>query len=385
MKTGLIISGVLHGIILLLILLRLPWGGADEDDFLRVTNVTMLNESQYAAAVSQAPDMPDMDMLSMSQPQTDVNDAARPEDDTNPEETEIDITEAPSARDADPDLTAVERLAQPGVAVTAFQPVAPELSPQIAPSIGSGTAGNSVGVTLSAPPVPRAAPRISDVAAPPVPDDARQSDVNTAATTPDETAPDPVEEQPAEATPEAVTEVVPEAQPDAPPSDAPPPERIPVRRSANAEANAADIAQQIREQEEADIRALLDQAVSQATAEVEEPATTASPPTAQLSAAQSQGIGEAVSQNWNKSIVLGKENYETLVVKIAVIVGPDGAIIGDVQPIDPANPTGNFKIAYDAARRAVLRAGVIPLPAGQFPEGVRLILRFDPVLGIGLN
>ncbi len=384
MKTGFIISGVLHGIILLLILFRLPWGSADEDDFLQITNVTMLSESQYAAAVSQAPDMPDMDMLSMSQPETDVNDAARPEDDTNPEETEIDITEAPSARDADPDLTAVERLAQPEVAVTTFQPVAPELSPQIAPSIGSGTTGNSVAVTLSAPPVPRAAPRISSVAAPPVPDAARQSDINTAATIPDETTPDPIEEQPAEATPEAVTEIVPEAQPDAPPADAAPPERIPVRRSVNAEENAADIARKIREQEEADIRALLNQAVSEATAEVDEP-TAASPPTAQLSAAQSQGIGEAVSQNWNKSIVLGKENYEDLVVKIAVIVGPDGAIIGDVQPIDPANPTGNFKIAYDAARRAVLRAGVIPLPAGQFPEGVRLILRFDPVLGIGLN
>ena len=111
------------------------------------------------------------------------------------------------------------------------------------------------------------------------------------------------------------------------------------------------------------------------------------PTTVALTGGQRQGIIEAVSANWNKSIVVGKEDYEQLVIVLEVSVAPNGLIVpGSVKPVDPANPTGDFVVAYDAARRSVLRAEVIPLPAGQYPEGVRLELTFNPAFEVaGFN
>ena len=106
-----------------------------------------------------------------------------------------------------------------------------------------------------------------------------------------------------------------------------------------------------------------------------------------LSGGQLQGIIEAVSRNWNKSIVVGLENYENVTVVLEVAVASSGMIIADsIKPVTPVNPTGDFLIAYDAARRSVLRAEVIPLPYGYYPNGVRLVLTFDPALNeVGLN
>lgn len=377
MKTGVIISGVLHGIMLVLILLRLPWGGPDIREDV-VQEVTTISASEFDAITSDAPLAPATEMAVMMQPTSEVNDTVAPQDTAQPEATEIDITDDPSARDNDPDLTAVERLAQPDVQVETAQPDAPDVAPQISPTFSTGLSGNTSAPSFNAPPVPRSAPRVADTAAPSLPDISRTSDRSVEETVPDETATTPVEEQVSEAIPEAVTEIVPEAQPDAPPSAAPPRNARPVRRSSNAAANAQAIAQALQEQEEEDVRNALAQLN-------EETVATPAAQTAPLTGAQKRGIGEAVAQNWNKSIVLGKANYENLIVKVAVSVGPDGEILGDVEPVDPANPTGDFLVAYEAARRAVLRAGSIPLPAGRYPDGVRLILRFDPVQGIGLN
>ena len=186
---------------------------------------------------------------------------------------------------------------------------------------------------------------------------------------------------------------MPEAQPDVPPSAAPPRASTPPRRSANvakaAEAaeeadHAASAAKEAADraaEEEAAIRELLDEAVAEAAEQaIEEPAVA-------LTGGQREGIIEAVSRNWNKSIVIGKENYEQLVIVLEVSVAFNGAIIqGSVKPLVPSDPQGDFKVAYDAARRSILRAEVIPLPAGQYPAGVRLELTFDPALNeAGIN
>ena len=385
MKTGAIISGAAHGIFLLLLIIGLPWGGPEPRDLVLVTEVTTMTTAEFEAAFSNEPLAPELDFTNMAQPETDVNDAERPQDTAPPEETEIDVTEAPTERDTDPDLTALEQVVQPEVAIETDQPDAPE-TPDIAPSVsqntspvvGLGTNGNSSSPALSAPPTPRSAPRIDSQANAPAPPDAQPDTQVVEETAPDETATDPAEELTATAPEESVTQIEIEAQPDATPSAAPPRATRPPRRSANLATATTEIEDLVRDQEEQAIRDLLDEAL--AAAVTEEPA-----PAASLSAAQKRGIGEAVSQNWNKSIVLGKENYESLVIRLSVSVGPDGTILGNVQPVEPANPTGDFQIAFDAARRAVLRAGTIPLPAGQYPDGVRLILRFDPILGIGLN
>lgn len=376
MKTGVIISTLAHGILLLLIIMEPMWKSPPRSDEIIINEVTLISAAEFDANLSDSPIIPDANIAAMTQPVVEVDDALRPEDAQAPEMTVMDVTEAPSERDGDPDLSAVERLTQPEVAVVTAQPNAPSILPQVSPAISTGEAGSSPSPLFLATPQPRSAPRIDSFSAPALPDDARVSDRTVEAATPDETATETIEETNAEALPESVTEIVPEAQPDVPPSAAPPRATTPLRRSSNVERTAAAVDQAVREAEEAAIRELLDAAVAEAAVQaVEEPTTVA------LTGGQREGIIEAVSRNWNKSIVIGKENFEQLVIVLEVSVAPNGMIVpGSVKPVDPANPTGDFVVAYEAARRSVLRAEVIPLPAGQYPEGVRLELTFDPAL-----
>ncbi|PCJ77004.1 MAG: hypothetical protein COA53_02000 [Rhodobacteraceae bacterium] len=391
MKTGAIISALIHGIFLLLIIVEPMWKPAPRSTEIVINEVTLISAAEFDANQSDSPVVPDINIAAMMQPVAEADDALRPENAQAPEATQMDITEAPSARDVDPDLSAVERLAQPEVAVETAQPTAPNALPQVSPAISTGQAGSSPSPLFLSAPQPRSAPRIDSFSAPALPDNARVSDRTTEATTPDETATEVAEETTAEAQPESVTEIVPEAQPDVPPSAAPPRATTPPRRSANV-AKAAEAAQEVEHAaraaeeaadrvaaEEAAIRELLDAAVAEAVVEA--------PAAATLTGGQRQGIIEAVSRNWNKSIVIGKENFEELVIVLEVSVAYNGLIIpGSVKPLDPANPQGDFQVAYEAARRSVLRAEVIPLPAGQYPEGVRLELTFDPALNeAGVN
>ena len=385
MKTGIIISGIAHGILLLLTLLRLGDTPRPPEEIVEVTEITLITAAELEPEISDAPQVMDMQMTAMAQPVAEMNDAARPNDAIAPEETDMDITEDPTERDTDPDLTALERLAQPEVAVVAAQPASPMAMPQMSPSVSFGGVGNASSPSFAAPPAPRSAPRIASFSAPAMPDTARISDRSRETAAPDESATEAVEDAAAEALPESVTEVAPDAQSDA--EDSPPPlPTTPPRRSANVAKIAETIEVERRQAEEDAARELLEAAVQEAVAEETPEPSVVEQPAVALSGAQRQGIIEAVSRNWNKSIVVGKENYEDLVITLAVSVAPNGTIIGDVEPVNPSNPTGDFEVAYAAARRAVLRAGVIPLPAGAYPEGVRLILKFDPAYDtIGLN
>lgn len=381
MKTGVIISALAHGIMLLLVFLEPRWKSPPRSDEIIINEVTLISAAEFDASLSNSPIIPDANISPMSQPRVELDDAARPEDAQPPAVTEIDVTEAPSERDLDPDLSAVERVPQPEVAIETAQPNTPSILPQVSPVVSTGVVGNAPSPLFLTAPQPRAAPRIDSFSAPALPDNARVSDRNVEATTPDDTATETVEETTAEALPESVTEIVPEAQPDVPPSAAPPRATRPPRRSDNVARAAEAIEQAVREAEEAAIRELLDAAVAEAATQVVEQ------PAVQLTGGQRQGIIEAVSQYWNKSLVEGKENYERLIIVLEVSVAPNGKIIaGSVKPIEPSSPSGDFIIAYDAARRSILRAEIIPLPAGQFPEGVRLELTFNPVLtDAGIN
>lgn len=394
MKTGIIISGIIHGIILLLILLRLEGSSHPVTEIIEVTEVTLITADELEPVVSDAPQVMDMQMTVMAQPVVELNDATRPNDAIAPEETDMDITEDPTDRDTDPDLTALERLAQPKVAVVAAQPSAPMVLPQMSPSVSfGGGVGNSSAPSFSSPAMARSTPRIASFSAPALPDTARISDRSRETAAPDETVTEVVEEANAEALPKSATEITPDTQSDAE-SSSPPLPTTPPRRSANVAKVAEAIEAERQKADDDAARELLETAVKDAARELLEAAVkeavAEAPVTAQpavaLSGSQRQGIIEAVSRNWNKSIVVGKVNYERLIITLAVSVAPNGMIVGDVEPITPSNPTGDFEVAYAAARRAVLRAGVIPLPAGAYPEGVRLILKFDPAFDtIGLN
>ena len=63
---------------------------------------------------------------------------------------------------------------------------------------------------------------------------------------------------------------------------------------------------------------------------------------------------------------------------VRVKMTADGKIVGAVEPVQPRSPNGDFKVAFEAARRAVLKAQPIPLPQGKFRDGDFLEIRFDP-------
>jgi len=250
-----------------------------------------------------------------------------------------------------------------------------EASPELARPPLDGNELNAP-TSLSRPPPPRNAPRVDVRAAEKPPEAARPAPEATpeVADGPAET----VQETPAEAAAplEATTEITPEGQRDVEISAAAPqvatrpprrPRQLTLTQPEAAQPDITDAVAAAIEQEQ--------QAASQSTP----------PVVADLSGPEKSAIADVVSPMWNKGNIIGQENFEQYVVRITVEVSASGAI-ESVTPLEPANPSGLFDVAYQAARRAVFRAGEIPLPAGKFPGGVRLLLRFDPASGeIGFN
>jgi len=126
--------------------------------------------------------------------------------------------------------------------------------------------------------------------------------------------------------------------------------------------------------------------------EAAEPVETLAPESATATAApaslgqdftfgEQQAVGAVIGRTWNKVNIVGKENYEQLVVVVRVKLQANGKVMGDVQPVEPQKPTGDFRVAFEAARRAVLRAQPLPLPQDKFNDGDYLEIRFDPGSG----
>lgn len=381
MQTGTIISGTAHGALILFTMV----GGLDWwQDTLpepKITTVSLIRAAELDVRSSSAPQVPMAAIEQFAQPEITADNTVAPSAETAPNLTEIDQTEAPDAADAEPDLSALTTLAQPEVVV-----VAPSVDVMAPPSDSAPAMfqpalnGNELNapVSMAAPPPPRNAPRIDTTAAAKPPANALP---NVEATPEVSDQPGtPVEDQPAEAAapPESSTAITPEGQQDveisafAPESAARPPRRP--RRLSVPAATPSEEAEQA--------------AINAAVQAAQEASQTTPPVVADLTGPQRAVIGDVVSQKWNKSNITGQENFEQYVVRIVVEVSAGGRV-ESVSPLEPASPSGFFEIAYRAARSAVLqadRAGGIPLPAGKFPNGVRLVLRFDPASGeIGFN
>ncbi len=106
-------------------------------------------------------------------------------------------------------------------------------------------------------------------------------------------------------------------------------------------------------------------------------------PEATLTPKERSIIRDAISRNWDKSDLKMIEDFEQYVVRISVQIGEDGRVEG-VSPHTPSTPLGAYAIAYQAALSAVMTTdenGGIPLPMSKFPNGVTLVLRFDPSSG----
>ena len=389
MKTGTLISGGLHGALIL----AAVTGGLDwQTDTLpepKITTVTLVNAAELDLQSSAAPQLPMADMAQMAQPEITADSVSDLSAESTPTQAPIDQTEAPDSADASPDLSALLQPDQPDVVVDA--PFVQEADPhaEAAPDlVRPALAGNELNAptSMSRPPPPRNAPRIDTTAAakPPEPAAANRDSQPEVTADPGETVPEPVQE--ASAPEEASTEITPEGQrdvaisayapqiatrPPARPRNLRPPEPQPEAAPATDTA-AAEMAEAVN-----------------ASIQAAQAATQTTPPVlAELTGPEKGVIGDALRAEWNTVSFIGQENFEQYVVRITVEINAEGQVEA-VTPLEPANPQGIFDIAYRAARLAVFkvnRAGGIPLPTGKFPIGVTLVLRFDPASGeIGFN
>ncbi len=381
MQTGTIISGVAHGgLVLAAFLGGLDWW-QDNLPEPRITKVTLVRAAELDVQSSAAPQVQMAEIDQIAQPEITQDSVQTPGMESAVTQTEIGQTDAPEAADAAPDVSALLQPEDPDVVVVA--PVVENIdhpadtAPDIIQPALDGNELNAP-VSMSRPPPPRNAPIIDTSAAARPPDDALPDNERAPEVTdqPGETVDTPVQD--AGAPEESTTEITPDGvQTDrisafAPQVASRPPPRPRRLGTPAPETPAPDI----------------NEAVAAALQEAQAASQTTPPVVADLTGPERAVIGEVVSDKWNKSNITGQVNFEQYVVRITVEVSPQGRV-ESVTPLEPGNPSGIFEIAYRAARSAVLqadRAGGIPLPAGKFPNGVRLVLRFDPASGeIGFN
>ncbi len=380
MQTGAFISGGVHAALIGLVFM----GGLDlsptEPPELRISNVTLVRADLFDTVTSAAPAMPLLDLEIPDAPDTAFDTPIAPLPDEAPIETEIDITEAPDAADADPDLSAFLDVEQPDVSNVLDTVTAPSFedsAPAIFQPAQDGNELNAPPSAMIAPPPPRNAPRIDTTAA------ARPADALPSLETTEAVDDGPAEnienqQQEATAAPESTTEITPEGQENVEISNfAPVTAARPPRRPQNLRIP-------VEEPDTSTEDAVL-AAIEQAEREAAE-AAAQEPVQAEMTGQETASIVSAFSPYWNMANLIGQENFEQYVVIIEFNVSAEGVVERPILPYEPSKPDGLFKVAYDAARRAVLVAGIIPLDSAKFPDGLRIRLRFDPASGeIGLN
>jgi hypothetical protein len=276
-------------------------------------------------------------------------------------------------------------------------------------------------VNLSRPPAPRDAPRIDTTEAPRPPQEAEPAEEVVRPTEPEEAEEvEVVEEEEPTAPEEATTAVTPEEE------NAAPPQLRPQSRPSNmaelvalAEAQrlveeeerklAAERAQREREEAErrereaaerqvaeqeqpqpeeqpdedvADtIAALIDQANEQPS----EPATRPAAPVENvplgppMTQGEKEGLRFAVQKCWN--VPDGIKGAADLRITVSVELAQDGTIVGGPELVSPSSSgSPEVQIAYEAARRAILRCGAkgFDLPADKWGQWRQLEVTFDP-------
>ena len=387
MKSGFIISGALHIILLLIAVFNLPWMRPDPVEEFHFTDVTVMSQAQFDAVQSSEPQV-SADVASITAPPSEVNDAAQPTDVTAVTQTVQDVTETPTARDTDANLDALlVPLTNPEVAVVEPQVFAPSVPEDSSPVFGSGVDGDAQVASL-APSQPRTAPRVASEATLATPNIDTTSDRNVPDTSPDVAPTEQTPDEPASTVEDTVTEIEPEAKPFPELTAAPPrrPASIPsIQAQVEAAAAEPEEPAQVAEPETASTDT---NEIDSLFSQIDEP-TESAPATSQaltqvsLSGSQMQSIGAAIGNNWNITRIYGIENYEQFVIRVSVMVDVNGSIIGPVEAVEPANLAGGYQLAFEIARSAILQTNPIPIPPGTLSGETRLILKFDPATGVG--
>lgn len=392
MKQGILISGIGHAVILLMVVFGVPWVTPEPPAQLQVTEVTVMSEDEFAAAVSSAPIVPQFDPTELQAPQAEANDALRPDAEAEVTKTEIDVAAEPSEADQEADLSAFENLmVQPTARVDSTPITMPTITPEPTieplradqpPNRSPGGFDNAPKLTQVDRPVPRASPRIDSTPDIAPPEDAKRGDqrveaVETAPVeTPEETPIEKVEEVEAQAPEESVSSIEPEAREDAEPTSAPATAALPLRRSSSFKVPKP--APEPEPEKQPEDTGAADDLLSAAIAEAVESASAApaveGPP---LTAVDIIGLNLAISNCWK--VPVGIQGLEELVVVLGMNLSLDGYVIGGIRLVEPkVIPDGRFQVVYDAAAQAIKECEPYALPAESYDYWKELELVFDP-------
>ena len=384
MRRGAIISGVGHGVLILVAVFGLPERQIESAALPQTASgVSLISLDEFQAAHSTAPLDPSTIAAALAAPAEDSLDPPTATTDISPDARMSEAPDAPSS-DAAPDTSGLQ-VTNPDVAVDLNIPVANMDAGAVgldsplmnaAPRDGSI---NSTQTALLAPSRPNLAPRIDTKAAPKPPEDAKEDDATKEATvaapSPEPTPEQPEPEKPATAPKEATTERAPDAKPEerpTTPAAAARPRGRPNRVAKPIETRTAEPAPKPDREPNPE----------PAPKPAAKPAPAAA--TARLgqdfNSGEARAIGDAIGTFWNKAPLVGKQGFEKLVIIVRVRLNADGSVIGGVEPVEPADPQGDYRVAFRQARTAVLRAAAkgLPLPQDKFRDGDFLEIRFDP-------
>lgn len=358
-KTGLAISGAMHAAVLGLALFGADWFADREPRPLNVTSVELIDGSQFDAALSTAPVVPNEGPSELSPPSETKTEAIETaETDAQVKAPEMPLLTRPEEpADQQPDFQNI-LIPPPPTPVPTEAPrpsiaeiPTPETLPRQAKEPESPPATEPLQPLASAPtPEPAPAP-----APPPEPEPVVAEE------------PEPAPEEPQQ---EPEPEAVAEAQPEGPVAAAPQEARLPVAKPAKvaAAARASSAPEPVAAAPEPaeEKTPEPEQPAEQARPEPETPARPAGGSTSQFAASITRGEKDALRIGIKQFFVYnGNRADRSLQVTIAIELAPDASIIAGPELLRASGgDPGAQDALWQAGRRALLKAEA----AGEFAK-----------------
>lgn len=359
MRLGWTLSGLGHGVLILVLLFGGFFWGDRFPESVSVSEVSVISEEEFAAlALPGAAPEPQTDAPEVETPEASDDAPEAPSEDvapTLPEASDVEVPEAPDT----PDINVPEPV--PGaVAVDTAPPV---------PAPPSELDGTSLEQDAVAAPAPRVA-AVPQVATPEV-ERAPEVVPDTAPEPTPEPEPEPETEEPAapeEASDRIVTEAE-EEQTYAPASSMRPRSRParPVRRAETP-----------REPEPQTPAADTDDAVAAALNEAQQDQPVRRGPP--LTGGEKEGLRVTISRCWN----VGSLSTDALGTTVVVSVEMEQSgrpITGSIRMVDfRGGSEAAARQAFEAARRAIIRCGTsgFPLPVEKYDQWREIEMTFNP-------
>ena len=366
--TGTYVSAAGH--LALLVWLIAGWGFNAEPLPLEVSEVSVVSSEQYAAIVAAT--TPDPTDAPPEAPEMPATEAA----------PEVPVQEEAQTTPPPPDVT-------PPPAQDLPPPAAPEPpDPITVPSDAPATPGPPAEEVVAAPnleesprPVPRPAQRITPDPVAPPPEDAAPADVAQDQASPDAAPDAPVVEEAQEQTApeEAATEIVTEAEtPQGRLTEIPRPRTRPNRPTPppapEVETETAEAP--VPEVDQSAVQAALEAATAAAAEAAQAANVPQGPP---MTGSEREGFRVAVNRCWN---VDPGSQAARVTMTVGFSMGQDGKVNSDVRQVAASGgDDAAVKIAYDAARRAILRCqgtDGYDLPSDKYAEWQNVEITFDP-------